>query len=701
MELLDLSKITLPRHHGREESSRQLHVFCDASERAYGSVAYLRCQDASGQVSVSFLMARSKVAPKRQLSMPRLELSAALSGAQLAHLLQGELTLPIESTFLWSDSTTVLLWMNSDSCSYKVFVGTRIAEIQELTPQCTWGYVDSATNPADDLTRGKSLLDLSPPNRWHDGPPFLQQPPTQWPQRPTGEEADNKEELRKSVFCGLIQTTAAPAYPEPSQFSSFQTLLEATARVIHGAADPSSSPTADDFREAERIILQQAQEHSFKQEITCLKAGKPVPPTSRLICLAPELDSTSQLIRVGGRLRQADQLDADSVHPIVLDPKDPATKLLIQDVDEKLCHPGSERVFSELRRKYWVLRGRQAIRQYQHGCFECQQRRAKVKTPKMADLPSTRLRLHKPAFYSSGVDCFGPYAVKVGRRTEKRWGIIYKCLTTRAVYLDLLGHIDTDAFLMSLRRFIARRGQPFEIISDQGTNFKGGERELREAFSLLAPDLQAKLAKQQIRFQFNPPNAPHFGGVWEREIRTLKNALHVTLGAQSVSEEVLRTVLVEIEGILNSKPLGYTSADISDPDPIIPNILLMGRPDPSLPQVVYADTELLGRRQWRHSQVLADQFWARFTKDYLPSLQSRQKWQRDTPNLAVDSTVMIVDPQLPRALWPVGKVERVYPGSDGRIRVADVRTKDRTYTQPVARLVELPPLPEATNNAPV
>lgn len=151
------------------------------------------------------------------------------------------------------------------------------------------------------------------------------------------------------------------------------------------------------------------------------------------------------------------------------------------------------------------------------------------------------------------------------RRTEKRWGIIYKCLTTRAVYLDLLGNIDTDAFLMLLRQFIARRGKPSEIISDQGTNFKGVERELREAFSNLAPDLQAELAKQHIHFQFNPPKAPHFGGVWEREIRTLKNALHVTLGAQSVTEEVLRTVLVEIEGILNSKPLGYTSADIQAP----------------------------------------------------------------------------------------------------------------------------------------
>lgn len=312
----------------------------------------------------------------------------------------------------------------------------------------------------------------------------------------------------------------------------------------------------------------------------------------------------------------------------------------------------------------------------------------------MADLPPARLRLLKPAFYSTGMDCFGPFSIKLGRRVEKRWGIIFKCLTNRAVYLDILHSLDCDSFLMSLRRFISRRGKPFELISDQGTNFRGGERELREAFSDLVPDLQAKLAKQQIHFQFNPPSAPHFGGTWEREIRTLKNALQVTVGTQSVSEEVLRTVLVEIEAILNSKPLGYTSSDIADPDPITSNLLLMGRPDTALPQVVYADTELLTRRQWRQSQVIADHFWARFIKDYLPSLQARQKWQRDTPDLITGTTVMIIDPQLPRGLWPVGQITEVHPGRDGRVRVADVKTKDRTYTRPVARLIEVPKIPE-------
>ncbi|XP_042069807.1 uncharacterized protein LOC121812250 [Haplochromis burtoni] len=312
----------------------------------------------------------------------------------------------------------------------------------------------------------------------------------------------------------------------------------------------------------------------------------------------------------------------------------------------------------------------------------------------MADLPVARLRLYKPAFYSTGVDCFGPFEVKIGRRVEKRWGIIFKCLTIRAVHLDVLTSIDTDAFLMALRRFIARRGTPAELYSDQGTNFRGGERELQAAFAAMTSDLQKLLAPHKIVFHFNPPAAPHFGGVWEREIRSVKMALYTTVGSQPLQEEVLHTVLVEVEGILNSKPLGYVPSDISDPDPVTPNCFLMGRPDGALPQVAYPREELLSRRRWKHSQVLADHFWSRFIRLYLPSLQLRQKWRSSPADVTEGSVVMIVDPQLPRASWLVGCISKVHPSPDGHIRSADIKVKDRTFTRPVARLVVLPALPD-------
>ncbi len=514
-ELDDLQHVAWPRCYCSKEldhptSTRQIHIFRDASEQAYGSVAYLRTESPEGKVGVAFVAARSRVAPKKQQTIPRLELCAALTGAQLAKVLKTELTLPIYSVTLWSDYTTVLNWLLSSSCRFKVFVGTRVAEIQELTEFDKWKYVLTKENPADDITKGKSLRDIAQESRWNKGPKFLRQTTDHWPEIPSLTSLNQDGELRKSFFCGL--SISSPPIPDPQKYQTLPELLKAYIQQVNGTA--TDTPTADDYKEAELTVLRQSQYESFPEELSCLRAGKPLARNSRLLCLAPEFDEDTKLIRVGGRLRQSSQLEEDAIHPIVLESCHPITKLIIKDYDNQLHHSGPDRVFAELRRKYWVIRGRAAVRNHQRQCPECQRWRGQPHPPRMADLPPARLRIHQPAFYSTGVDCFGPYTIKVGRRTEKRWGIIFKCMTSRAVHIDILTSMDTDSFLMSLRRFVSRRGKPFELLADQGTNFKGGERELKESFGALHPELQAQLASQQIRFIFNPPSAPHFGGCW-------------------------------------------------------------------------------------------------------------------------------------------------------------------------------------------
>lgn len=696
-ELEYLRTVSIPRCYltafttTTAEQNISLHVFCDASEKAYGAVAYFAVQSDS-DIHVSFIMARSRVAPKRQQSMPRLELCAALAGAQLAKLVRNEMTLSISQTILWTDSLTVLEWIQSDSCRYKVFVGTRVSEIQELSDHRSWRYVNTQDNPADDITRGKSLQSLAEPNRWSQGPPFLKQGQEHWPKKPELTQLKGVSELKGLPCYCLTAVNTASNLPDSTKFNSWCELVEATRQGCQGAAtSDSASREPMTNREAEAVLLRACQLQSFPEEVAALKAQKPVPAHSRLVSLAPEWDPLTNMMRVGGRLRRLANSDPEQLHPIVLDPRHTITKLLVKEFDERLLHPGAERVYAEIRRQYWILRGRQAIKYHQLHCLSCQRWRAQPKIPQMADLPPERLRLLCPPFHSTGVDCFGPYLVKIGRRNEKRWGLIFKCLTTRAVHIELLNSMDVDAFLLALRRFIARRGKPHEIRSDCGTNFRGADRELREAFSIMEPELKAQLSDYQISFKFNPPSAPHFGGIWEREVRSIKNALQVAVGTQAVTEDVLSTVLVEVEGILNSKPLGYASTDVADMDPITPNILLMGRRDASLPQVAYAPGDM-GRRRWRHCQNMVDQFWIHFTRNYLPMLQTRQKWHKASKNLEVDSVVLIVDPQLPRAQWPIGRVRKTLPSSDGCVRTAEVVVDGKAYIRPVARLIELPAL---------
>ncbi|KAI4883543.1 hypothetical protein NFI96_026925, partial [Prochilodus magdalenae] len=243
---------------------------------------------------------------------------------------------------------SVLTWLLSESCRFKVFVGTRVAEIQDLTGSDTWRYVPSGHNPTDDITRGKSLSNLVGKDRWSQGPQFLRLPPAQWPEPPCLTVDETDDEVKKTIICHLM--TSDPPLPDLHQYQTLREYLEAIAQQIHGVTEPSDSPTASEYADAELKAIRQAQMNSLPSEVTNLKAGKPVPSNSRLLCLAPEFDRTTQLVRVGGRLRRSGLLERDVMHPIVLDPQHPLTKLIIKDYDDKLHHPGPERVFAEARR---------------------------------------------------------------------------------------------------------------------------------------------------------------------------------------------------------------------------------------------------------------------------------------------------------------------------------------------------------------
>lgn len=290
----------------------------------------------------------------------------------------------------------------------------------------------------------------------------------------------------------------------------------------------------------------------------------------------------------------------------------------------------------------------------------------------------------------TGVDYFGLIMVKVGRRREKRYGVLFTCLVVRAVHIEVASSLTTDSCIMALRRFISRRGCPKEMYSDNGTNFKGTERELQECCAKLDHNkIRGEMTNHRIKWSFIPPASPHMGGCWERMVRSVKTALSATLNEVAPTDEVLLTLLAEVEHVTNSRPLIEVSQHPDEPEALTPNHFLIGRSSASAPFDQFSDTDLILRRDWRISQRLADLFWSRWLREFVPTLKKRSKWYESGQQLKVGDIVFIADGNEPRGIWPKGVIIAVYPGKDKIVRVADVQTSKGIYRRPLTKLCVL------------
>ena len=311
---------------------------------------------------------------------------------------------------------------------------------------------------------------------------------------------------------------------------------------------------------------------------------------------------------------------------------------------------------------------------------QCQTRSTADGKPTSKETPSFH-----PTFLQHWCDYFGPLLVKERRSTVKRYGCLFTCIVTRAVHLEVAHSLETDSFIMALRRMMARRGKPRNIYSDNGINFVGAERELKECLDRME---QAKisdtLSQDGIQWFFNPPSAPHFGGVWERLVKSAKKALKITLNGQLVNDEALLTFIAETESLLNSRPLTHVSVDPQDLEAISPNHFLIGRNSPNVPPDVFDERDLCSRKRWRQAQTLTDHFWRRWLREYVPALTERKKWRtRSQTDVQIGDLVLVVEDNLPRGKWNLGQVVKTFPGNDGLIRTVEVQTKQGTFKRPV------------------
>lgn len=691
--LKGINNLVIPRWYGTGSHTRiELIGFSDASSLSFSSVLYLRVFDNNGDVQISNVMAKTRVSPLKTLSIPKLELCGAVLLTQLISYFLSKTKLKIDKIYCFSDSKVTLGWIAKHPSTWQVFVANRVSTIQTSLPQAIWSYIKSSENPADLNSRGVSVNDLIGSSLWWYGPEFL---------KSTDEikvvnEFQTEIDKRKQSACHTINTET-----ETDPFANYSTyrkiirvygyVFRFVNRTLHKVRQANEDIlTISETQQAKIYVIKVIQKIAFQTEINELKNAT-LSSKSRLLSLSPYLDE-DEILRVGGRLDRG-PLSESRKHPIII-PKGSFAEKILRYYHLAGEHSGPTLTLALAREEFWVIDSRNTARKVIHNCVKCKRQRHKLAYQYMGDMPAIRSTKSRPFAYT-GVDLTGHVMVRPsagrGIRAHKCYIVVFICLATRAVHIDLVRGLDTTSFLSALQRFIARRSRPIKMFSDRGSNFVGGDNELQQAYEDACRDAETQnyLVEHNIEWEFIPPASPHHGGGWERAVRTLKSHLKPTMGNLTPTYDEMETMLCRIEACMNSRPLGRMSDDPRDRNILTPGHFLIGAPlcataDPS---VLDLNENRLSR--WQQMQKTIQLFWKRWSKEYISSLQTRPKWQEKMQNLQVNDIVLIRDENQPPCKWPLARIVKVHPGVDDLVRVVDVKTEKSYLTRPVTKLCPL------------
>ena len=602
----------------------QLHGFSDASEKAYGCCIYLRFLYASGLIRTVLVTSKSRVSPIAKQTIPRLELLGALILSRLMPVVKKALcyVYSIGSIFAWTDSSVVYAWIMNDCKLYKIFVQNRLLEIRRNLEKTSWKLINSRSNPADIISRGCQPMQLINNELWFNGPKYLCFPENTWPQLSVGDKfmsevsSDEKNILKKksssndlvynknndsnlsevisdsinlvdssTCLSSVAMFTVANNDANLSdvigirKFSKLIKLFRVTALVFKYVNNLKISVcrkkeekylTTEDLKSCcaeELFISAEELEHSrimwIKESQKIIKVSKKFKDLKHSLNL---YEDDLGLLRCRGRLGNA-PVPYETKYPILLTKDSYLCELLIWDAHKSVGHNGIRETLNELRTKYWIPKIRQSIRKIIHNCNICRRYEGQAyKYPDPPDLPESRLKSGF-SFENVGIDYAGPVFVtnvySHNNEVFKAWIALITCQTSRAVYLDLATNYSGLSCINVLRRFFSRRGTPKLIISDNGSTF-------------ISSDVQAFAATHNITWKFNLEASPWMGGFFERMVKSIKRCLKKVLGNSKISYEQMLTLLVEVEKIVNNRPLTYTDNDITE-EPVTPNHLLFGR----------------------------------------------------------------------------------------------------------------------------
>lgn len=314
----------------------------------------------------------------------------------------------------------------------------------------------------------------------------------------------------------------------------------------------------------------------------------------------------------------------------------------------------------------------------------------------MGNLPKDRVT-PSPPFQVCGVDYAGPFLTRDrrarGYKTYKCYICLFVCFSTKAIHVELVSDLTSECFLAALKRFVARRGRPQKIYSDNGTTFVGANSEMTSFYNFLklqSEKIQSYSSNEGIRWSFIPARSPHFGGIWEAGVKSVKANLKRVIGNAVLTFELFNTLLTQIEATLNSRPLSPLSNDPSDLNPLTPAHFLVGRTLTAIPEPDYISKPINRLSHYQQCQQMHQHFWQRWSKEYLHELQQRRKWSGETTKVDLGNLVLLIEDNQPPLRWKIGRITHLHPGADGIVRVVTVKTATSEVKRAIQKLCVLP-----------
>ena len=664
-----------------------IHSFGDSSEKAFGACVYLELKT-STQSSFTFVLSKAKVCPLKRVTLPRLELLASVLAAQLAVVVAKALHIDPIYCKCWTDSTVVLNWIKSNPSKLKTFVANRCDRIHHLVPPSQWGLISGTLNPADLLTRGITATSLITDRTWLFGPSEI----------PTREDVEiedlsaYEQETKKSVCMSTAHSNHDLILPikKWSKYKKALLIVVYCMRFIQvvknksrrkdqlqlgnvdlkDVVDKIPKPSTQEFQNAEKILIRRIQEDSYTDEIELLRKSEQISPRSSIYKLSPFLDSEG-FIRVGGRLDYAEMTYSEK-HPILI-PKGHLSYLIFDAEHKLLKHAGVNAMLVSVRNRFWVIGARRMAKRAKKECRYCQIVDSLAAEAPIAPLHPIRTKQQNP-FTVTGLDHAGIlYCADLPG--TKLYILLFTCPIVRAIHLELVQSLNVKETVMAMKRFIARRGMPNEIWSDNHKTFVSLKDSMTHHFGSNSPT-----------WKFVAPRSPWWGGYWERLVRTVKSALKKTIGLKTLTRSELETTIHEIEGVINSRPLTFVGDNIDDKSPLTPSHFLIGKSSVyEKENAQFSEQSLdLSERKFLKDDIMT-KFWSMWSNEYLknlPTWRGKNKYH----SLKLNDVVLIQEDNTPRLLWIMGIITEVFTGRDGHIRACKIRTSKGELVRPIQRL---------------